>query len=96
MSALIHCQQISKSFGVKQLFTNLTIGVDEKDRLGIVGPNGAGKSTLLKIMAGLEKVDEGEVTRRQHLRVAYVAQEEEFPAQATVAEVLEHAGEAAG
>lgn len=96
MSALIHCQQISKSFGVKQLFTNLTLGVDEKDRLGIVGPNGAGKSTLLKILAGLEKVDAGEVTRRQHLRVAYVAQEEEFPAQATVAEVLEHAGEAAG
>ena len=77
MSGLIHCQQISKSFGVKQLFTNLTLGVDEKDRLGIVGPNGAGKSTLLKILAGLEKVDEGEVTRRQRLRVALASKEEE-------------------
>lgn len=96
MPALIHCQQISKSFGVKQLFSNLTIGVDEKDRLGIVGPNGAGKSTLLKIFAGLEKVDQGEVTRRQRLRVAYVPQQAEFPDHATVAEVIEQAGKAAG
>lgn len=96
MAALIHCQQISKSYGVKQLFANLTIGVDEKDRCGIVGPNGAGKSTLLKILAGLEQEDDGTVTRRQHLRVAYVPQQAEFPEQATVAEVIEQAGEAAG
>jgi ABC transport system ATP-binding/permease protein len=96
MSALIHCQQISKSFGVKQLFSNLTIGIEEKDRLGIVGPNGAGKSTLLKMMAGLETVEEGVVTRRQHLRVAYVPQEAEFPEKATVAEVIEQAGAASG
>jgi len=96
VAALIHCQQISKSYGVKQLFANLTIGVDEKDRCGIVGPNGAGKSTLLKILAGLEQEDDGTVTRRQHLRVAYVPQQAEFPEQATVAEVIEQAGEAAG
>ncbi|MDT7040965.1 ABC-F family ATP-binding cassette domain-containing protein [Candidatus Nitronereus thalassa] len=96
MPALIHCQQISKSFGVKQLFSNLTIGIEEKDRLGIVGPNGAGKSTLLKIMAGLETVDEGNLTRRQHLRVAYVPQEAEFTANATVTEVIEQAGVASG
>ena len=96
MSVLIQCQQISKAYGVKHVFENLTIGVDEKDRLGIVGPNGAGKSTLLKVLAGLETVDEGVVTRRQQLRVAYIAQATEFPPQATVAEVIEHAAEAAG
>ena len=96
MSTVIHCQQISKAYGVKPLFTHLTIGVGEQDRLGIVGPNGAGKSTLLKILAGLETVDEGVMTRRQHIRIAYIAQHTEFPVHATVAEVIEHAGEAAG
>lgn len=96
MAALIHCQEISKAYGVKQLFTNLTIGVEEKDRLGIVGPNGAGKSTLLKILAGLESVDGGDVTRRQHLRVAYVPQQTDFSDKASVAEVVEQAGAAAG
>ena len=46
--------------------------------MGIIGPNGMGKSTLLKILAGLEQPDEGLVTRRQRLRIAYIPQRSEF------------------
>ena len=96
MSALIYCQQITKAYGVKRLFTDVTIAVEESDRIGIVGPNGAGKSTLLKILAGLEQVDEGAVSRRRHLRVAYVPQQSDFDHAKTVMDVLDAAAKVAG
>ena len=96
MSALIHCQNISKSFGSKRLFKDLTIGVADQDRVGIIGPNGAGKSTLVKIMAGHEEADAGIVTRRKHIRVAYIAQQSFFDPDATVSETVERAAREAG
>ena len=88
MSALIYSQKIQKSFGAKQLFRGVTFGIAENDRVGVIGPNGSGKSTFLKILAGLETPDEGTVTRRQHLRVAYVPQDTQFASEATVGEML--------
>lgn len=96
MSALIFAQKLTKSFGAKPLFRDVTFGVDEKDRIGIIGPNGSGKSTLLKILAGLERPDEGTLTQRQALRVAYVPQQSEFPPDSTVATVLHEAAIRAG
>ncbi len=96
MSALIYSQKIGKSFGVKQLFQGVTLGIEENDRIGIIGPNGSGKSTFLKILAGLEKPDEGTVTRRQRLRVAYVPQDTQFPSEATVGELLHRSACQAG
>ena len=91
MSSLIHCRNISKSFGPKRLFNDLTIGVDSQDRIGIIGPNGSGKSTLLKILAGHEDVDDGIVTRRNHVSIAYVAQQSSFDPDVTVSEIVEQA-----
>jgi len=73
------CQSVTKSFGVRPLFTGLTFAVHEGDHIGLVGPNGAGKSTLLKIIAGIEDPDDGLCARRKGLRVAYVPQHPAIP-----------------
>lgn len=86
---LLSCESISKSYGVKPLFTDLSIGLAEGDRVGLIGPNGSGKSTLLKILAGLEDPDDGTRSLRRHVRLSYVPQESTFPPDLTIEEVLE-------
>ena len=85
---LLSCESISKSYGVKPLFSNLSIGLSEGDRVGLIGPNGSGKSTLLKILAGIEDSDDGTRSLRRHVRLSYVPQESTFPPDLTVEEVL--------
>lgn len=75
----LSCQSISKSFGTRTLFQNLSLSVFSGDRLGLIGPNGSGKSTLLKIMAGMENPDEGTVSLKRGLKVGYVPQTCDFP-----------------
>ena len=96
MSALIYAQKIQKSFGAKRLFHGVSFGITDGERVGVVGPNGSGKSTLLKILAGLESPDEGSVTRRQRLRVAFVAQDTPFSSELTVGEILHESASQAG
>ena len=96
MSALIYGRNLSKAYGVKSLFTELTFGVSENDRIGVIGPNGSGKSTLLKIFAGLEEADDGKVTRRQNLRITYIPQQSDFDSEATVTEEIERAARSSG
>ena len=91
MSTIVTLRSVSKAFGVRALFSNISMVVSEKERVGLIGPNGSGKSTLLKIMAGLEPMDAGERTLRQGARLAYVAQEDRFEPDATVGQVLESA-----
>lgn len=88
MSILLTCQAISKSFGTRNLFDNLSFSVSQNDRLGVIGPNGVGKSTLMKVLAGLESVDDGEVTCRKYLKVGYVAQSCDFAGHLSVLEVM--------
>ncbi len=85
---LLSCESITKSYGVKPLFSDLSVALAEGDHVGLVGPNGSGKSTLLKIMAGLEEPDEGTRSMRRQLRVGYVPQEPLFGGAHTIEEVL--------
>ncbi|MEK6693737.1 MAG: ATP-binding cassette domain-containing protein, partial [Nitrospirota bacterium] len=85
---LLSCESISKVYGAKPLFEELSFALFEGDHVGLVGPNGSGKSTLLKILAGLEAPDRGTRTVRRQLRVGYVPQEPTFAEGRTVEDVL--------
>jgi ATP-binding cassette subfamily F protein uup len=78
MGILLSCQNLTKSFGARPLFENLSFGLVEGERTGLIGPNGTGKSTLLKILAGEEKTDEGLISQRKGLRVGYLPQQDRF------------------
>lgn len=87
-SVLLSCEAISKAYDSQSLFTGLSFGLREGDRVGLVGPNGSGKSTFLKILAGLEEPDSGTRAVRRLTRIGYVPQEPEFPPDHTVEELL--------
>jgi len=100
---LLRCDRLSKTYHHRTLFSDLSLALDEGERVGVVGPNAAGKSTLLRILAGLETADAGEVVVRRGVRVAYVPQVEEFVAEtsahdtvvAALATIVEDADERA-
>lgn len=96
MGMLISAQSLSKAMSHKVLFSKLDLTVEDGERLGIIGPNGAGKSTLLKIIAQHESADDGLVTRKKNLKLAYVIQQPEINAAQTVIEILQSAGEREG
>jgi ATP-binding cassette subfamily F protein uup len=77
---LLTARNLAKSFGPRLLFSGITLGFDEGERVGLIGANGSGKSTLLRILAGVEQADEGELVARRQLRVGYVPQEDVFEA----------------
>ncbi len=88
---LLSCESISKGFGVRPLFEDLSFGISEGDRVGLIGPNGSGKSTLLRILAGIEVPDSGSLTLRRGVRMGYVPQDPAFPEGRTVEEILTEA-----
>ena len=85
---LLSCEAVSKAFGTRSLFDDLSFGLFEGDQAGLVGPNGSGKSTLLKILAGLETPDRGARSLRGGVRIGYVPQDPVFPAARTVGDVV--------
>ena len=91
MPPILNAQSITKQFGAKPLFQNISLTVEEGDRIGLIGPNGAGKSTLLAILAGQMEPDSGELAVRKRARAAYVPQESRFAAGLSVRQVLEAA-----
>ncbi|MFO7708053.1 MAG: ABC-F family ATP-binding cassette domain-containing protein [Desulfobacterales bacterium] len=85
---LVQCSTLGKSYTITPLFTALTLGFYEGERMGMIGPNGAGKSTLLRILAGLETPDTGEISRKRGLRLVYLPQADELDPELTIAQTL--------
>jgi ABC transport system ATP-binding/permease protein len=84
--ALITLLNAQLAFGHVPLLDHTDFSLEAAERIGLIGRNGAGKSSLLKILAGLEKADDGTLQLQQGLRIAYVAQEPALESQATVFE----------
>ncbi len=87
-SPLVSCQSISKSFGTQCLFSDLSLGFFEGERLGLIGPNGSGKSTLLKILAAEETPSSGSISCKRNLNLVAVSQDDQLDPQATVLDTL--------
>ena len=81
---ILNIEHVSKIFGEKKIFDDVSYGIHEGDKIGIIGINGTGKTTLLKMIAGLEETDEGQVIRQNGLRVTYLPQNPEFAKEDTV------------
>lgn len=86
MNVYLQIEKLTKSVGDRMLFADVTFGINEGDKIGIVAKNGTGKSTLLSIIAGELDADSGTVTRRSDLRVAMLSQKPHFEGNPTVAE----------
>jgi ATP-binding cassette subfamily F protein uup len=91
MSLLLSAQKLSKSYGLRPLFTDVSFELKEGDRLGLIGPNGSGKSSLLKVLLGTEPADEGIRSLRRGARLGYLAQDDVFAPGLTVEDVIIHA-----
>lgn len=75
---ILNIENVTKLYGDKILFDDVSLGIDEGDKLGIIGVNGSGKSTLLKMIAGLEEPDAGTIIKNNQTDIAYLAQNTEF------------------
>jgi len=89
MPPILNAQSVTKQFGAKPLFRNISLTVEDGDRIGLIGPNGAGKSTLLALLAGQVEPDSGELAVRKRARAAYVPQDSRFDAGLSIRQVLE-------
>lgn len=81
---ILNIEHINKVFGEKVIFEDASFGVQEGEKIGIIGINGTGKTTLLRMVAGLEEPEGGQVIKQNGIRIAYLPQNPEFPANATV------------
>ncbi|TGE31839.1 ABC-F family ATP-binding cassette domain-containing protein [Desulfosporosinus sp. Sb-LF] len=81
---ILTAENLTKSYGEKVLFADISFGIDDGEKIGLIGVNGTGKSTLLKILAGVEWPDQGKVTMGNSVRLEYLPQNPDFEDEATV------------
>lgn len=87
-TSLINAERISKSFGIKPLLDEVSVGVHEGERIGVVGLNGGGKTTLLEILAGITEPDSGRLSQAGGIHVATVTQRGDLDPEMTVADAV--------
>ena len=85
---LVTLENVSKSYSEKVLLNNISLGINEGDKIGIIGINGAGKSTLLKIVAGKDEFFDGTMVKNKNARIEYLSQNPDFKEDATVIEQI--------
>lgn len=85
---ILSLENVSKNYGIKPLFDNVTIGLEDRDKIGIIGANGSGKTTFLRVVAGAETPDTGKITRAQSKTLAYLAQNPAIDDEKTVLETI--------
>src|SRR3954453_21415644 len=85
---LVNLKSVDKGYGSRSVLRDITLGISEGDRIGVVGRNGDGKSTLLKLIAGTEEPDAGAVTRVGGLALAMITQGDELDAGRTIRDEL--------
>lgn len=88
MAVLLSVQGLTKAYGARPLFSELTFDLSANERVGLIGPNGAGKSTLLKILGGREESDSGIRSLRRGTKMGFVAQDDVFPHGQSVRDIV--------
>lgn len=81
---ILNIEHISKIYGDKTIFDDISFGIQQGDKIGVIGINGTGKTTFLRILAGLEEPDEGQVIRQNGIRISFLPQHPVFPEGASV------------
>src|SRR6476620_403592 len=84
----VSLENVSKNYGLRPLFENVTLGLEDRDKIGVIGANGSGKTTLLRILAGVETPDTGKVTRAKGKTLAFLSQNPPFDPDLTVLETI--------
>ena len=85
---VLNIEHVSKIYGDKVIFDDISCGIHQGEKIGIIGINGTGKTTLLKMIAGLEEPDQGQIIMQNGLRIIYLPQNPEFPENTAVLEYV--------
>ena len=84
----ISVENISKSYGDRTLFSNISFGINKNQKVAFVAKNGTGKTSILNIIAGLDIPDKGQVIQRKDIQVAYLSQHQIFDKHLTIEETI--------
>lgn len=87
---MLTVENVTKSYGEKVLFHDITLTITERERIGLIGVNGTGKSSLLKIIAGIDQADSGEIIVPKDYRISYLSQDPDLNPDLTVLEQVFH------